>query len=209
MNKIEKLKTMRSYFPNATIELDYNTPWQLLIAVTLSAQTTDKAVNKVTKNLFLKYPTSYLLSIASFDDVYCHVKHLGLANQKTRNIISLSKIYFNDFNDEMPKSREKLVSLPGVGIKTANVCLANIYNLNYIAVDTHIHRICIRLAIVPNNSNVLDVEKTLTRLLKNENLNDYHHSLIFFGRYHCKARNPMCLECKLKNNCRFYKKEIK
>lgn len=207
LTKLEKLKIMREYFPNAHAELNYETPWQLLIAVALSAQTTDKAVNKVTKDLFYHYPDANSLKSANYNDVLNIVKKIGLANTKTKNIIALSKTYDEDFNNIMPKDRNLLTSLPGVGVKTANVCLANIYDMPYMAVDTHIERITKRTAIAPLKASVLDIEKILERVLKGENINDYHHTLIFFGRYHCTARNPKCNDCRLKKNCRYYKSE--
>ncbi len=205
MTKLEKLKIAASYFPQAEAELDFDSPFQLLIAVLLSAQTTDKAVNKVTVNLFREYPDAKTLMNANYSDIYNIINKIGLAKTKSKNIIATAKIYHESFNDILPRDRDMLISLPGVGIKTANVCLANIYGFQLMAVDTHVERISKRLAITPNDSSVLKVEKTLNRLLKDEDINQFHHSLIFFGRYHCKASSPKCSECLLTNECRYYK----
>lgn len=209
MTKLQKLQVVKSYFPNATIDLNYETPFQLLIAVVLSAQTTDIAVNKVTVDLFRQYPDANALKKAEQTDVQALIKTIGLSKSKSKNIIELAAIYDTKFAGVMPKSRELLMELPGVGQKTANVVLANLFNMPYIAIDTHIHRICIRLAIVPEKTNVYKTEETLMRVLKNEDLLQYHHSLIYFGRHICTAKSPKCTECALKNNCRYFRQRSK
>lgn len=209
MKKLDKLKIANDYYPNAKIELNYKTNFQLLVAVMLSAQTTDKAVNAATKKLFTKYYEAKDFVNLTYEYLYGYLKKIGLGRTKTKNLIKLAYEINTQYSDKIPDDRKLLMELSGVGQKTANVVLANVYNKQYIAVDTHIERICKRLAITPENYNVLEVEKTLERVLKQENLNNYHHGLIFFGRYHCKARNPQCEECKLKNECRYYKNRRK
>lgn len=205
MTKLMRLQIAKSYYPNATPELKYSNEFELLIAVMLSAQTTDKAVNKATTNLFSKFPSSQSLQDADVKDILQEIKHLGLANTKAKNVKSIATVYNSQWNNVLPKVREQLIQLPGVGIKTANVVLAIIYDMPYMAVDTHVLRICKRLKIIPEHRNELYAEKTLERILKDENINQYHQSLIYFGRYHCKAQNPNCSNCKLSDECRYYK----
>lgn len=205
MTKLERLQEAKSYFPDATPELNYNNELELIIAVMLSAQTTDKAVNKVTAVLFDKYPDANSLAKASFEDILEIVKYIGLAKRKAMNVQKICKFYIEEFNYKLPKDRDRLMEMPGVGQKTANVVLAIIYDMPYMAVDTHVYRICKRLKIIPEHRNELYAEYTLERILKGENINQYHQSLIYFGRYHCLARNPKCNECTLTGDCRYYK----
>lgn len=209
MKKLDKLKIAKSYYPNADVELNHYNNFQLLVAVMLSAQTTDKMVNRATKNLFLQYKTAYEFKNLTFDELYEHLKIIGFAKTKTNNLLKLSKIVDEEYQGEVVNSKEELIKLPGVGSKTANVVLATIYGQNYMAVDTHILRISKRLALVKQSAKVEQVEKEIEKILKKENMNQYHHSLIFFGRYHCTARKPNCHECKLKEECYHYKKESK
>lgn len=201
--KLNVLKEVSRYYPDASVELDYETEYQLLVAVMLSAQTTDKNVNKVTKVLFKKYPTAKDMKNIDKDELLSILKTLGLAKTKRNNLLKLSKIYDEELNNIMPKSRKELTKLPGVGVKTASAVLANIYGMQYIAVDTHINRICERLKIVKEGNAPEKTMQTLERILKDEDLNKYHHSLLFFGRYHCLARNPKCYECTLIDKCRY------
>lgn len=205
MKKIEKLHIIKNMYPEAKIELYYNTPFQLLMSVMLSAQTTDIMVNRATKDLYKKYKSAEDYKNLNFDFLYSYLKIVGFATTKTKNLLKTAKIIAEDYKGIIPDKREILVTLPGVGQKTANVVLSNLYGQNYIAVDTHIERICKRLAISKESSTVLKVEEDLVRILKGEDLNQYHHSLIFFGRYHCKAKKPDCLECPLQKDCRYFK----
>lgn len=201
-NKI--LNLIREMFPNASCELNYNNNFELLIAVVLSAQTTDKRVNLVTDDLFKKYPTPVLLSNAQYNDVYNIIKSLGLAKSKTNNIINLSKALVNDYEGVVPNTREKLEQLPGVGRKTANAVLMEGFRIPAIAVDTHVSRVSNRLGL-SNSNDVKVIEKDLISLYDEKDFYYVHHGLLFFGRYHCKAQNPYCDQCKLKEYCNYKK----
>lgn len=209
MNKLERLKVAKSYYPDATPELNYSNELELVIAVMLSAQTTDKAVNKVTDVLFAKYQTADQYLIAGYDNVYPIISKLGLAKTKANNLLAICKFYIEELNYKLPADRLKLMEMPGVGQKTANVVLAILFDMPYMAVDTHVLRVSKRLKIIPEHRNELYAEYTLERLLKGENINSYHQSLIYFGRYHCKAKNPQCDNCKLQTECRYYKQNNK
>lgn len=194
------LNTIKEMFPNAGCELNYNNMFELLIAVCLSAQTTDKRVNIVTKTLFEKHPTCFLLSEANYNDVYEIIKSLGLAKNKTKNIIELSKCLVNNYNGIVPNVREELEKLPGVGRKTANAVLMEGFKIPAIAVDTHVSRVSNRLGL-SNSDNVLNIEKDLMNTFDSSVWYDVHHGLLFFGRYFCLAKNPKCNECKLIDIC--------
>lgn len=191
-------------YPNASCELNYNTPFEFLIAVVLSAQTTDKKVNGVTSVLFDKYKNAYDLSNASFDDVYRILKPLGLAKGKTLNIINLSKeIVFLGY---IPETIGDLIKLTGVGNKTACVYMQEIYKEPHIAVDTHVSRVALRLGLT-KEKNPLKIQKDLeNRYLKEEYIKA-HHTFLFLGRYCCKSIKPNCNECLLRDICDYYKKE--
>ncbi len=209
MTKLERLQIAKSYFPNATPELDYNTDLELILAVMLSAQTTDKAVNKVTASLNALFPNKDIINIDYYDEIFNIIKPIGLAKTKTSNYINICMYYYNEMQGKLPNDRNELIKMPGVGQKTANVVLAIIFDAPYMAVDTHVHRVCKRLKIIPENKDVLYCENTLERLLKGENINQYHQSLIYFGRYHCLAKKPKCNDCKLAMDCRYYKQHYK
>jgi endonuclease-3 len=186
-------------FPNAHCELVYNNHFELLIAIVLSAQTTDNKVNSVTPVLFKKYPTIKSLADANLDEVVSILKPLGLANNKAKNIIATANILKDK---EIPNTREELIKLPGVGRKTANVFLAEGLKINAFAVDTHVSRVAYRLGITKSEDPLI-IEKDLTNLFAEEDWIKLHHQMIFFGRYFCKAKNPNCKECKLKGHCLF------
>lgn len=186
-------------FPNAHCELVYNNHFELLIAIVLSAQTTDNKVNSVTPVLFKKYPTIKSLADANLDEVVSILKPLGLANNKAKNIIATANILKDK---EIPNTREELIKLPGVGRKTANVFLAEGLKINAFAVDTHVSRVAYRLGITKSEDPLI-IEKDLTNLFAEEDWIKLHHQMIFFGRYFCKAKNPNCKECKLKEHCLF------
>jgi len=186
--------------PNPKCELNYNKDYELLIATMLSAQTTDKRVNMVTDILFKKYPDLKSLRNANIEDIKQIIKPIGTYNKKALNIISIAK-ELQKFNDIVPNDRKFLESLPGVGRKTTNVVLSNIYNEKCIAVDTHVQRVSKRLGIT-KSEDVLITEKALYIFFKGEDFSRLHHQLVLFGRYYCKAINPKCEECKLKNICK-------
>ena len=199
MNEI--INYLDELIPNPKCELNYNKDYELLIATMLSAQTTDKRVNGVTEVLFKKYPNLEALRKANIDDIIDIIKPIGTYNKKAKNIIDIAN-KLKEKNDIVPNDREFLESLPGVGRKTTNVVLSNIYNIPCIAVDTHVHRVSIRLGIAKKNDDVYTTEKKLYKKFKDYDLCRLHHQLVLFGRYYCKAINPNCENCKLKNICK-------
>ena len=196
------LNTIREMFPNASCELNYNNLYELLVAVVLSAQTTDKRVNIVTLNLFKKYPTIDSLSKANYSDVYDIIKSLGLAKTKTTNIIALANALVNEFEGVVPNTREQLQLLPGVGRKTANAVLMEGFRIPAIAVDTHVSRVSNRLGL-SNSNDVKKIEQDLMKLYDEKDWYFVHHGLLFFGRYFCLSQNPKCNECSLKDICTY------
>ena len=192
------LDYLNELFPNAKCELNYTKDYELLIAVMLSAQTTDKKVNQVTEVLFTKYPSIELLSTAPLTDVEEILRPIGTYHVKAKNVIAIAqKLKIKPVCND----RTYLESLPGVGHKTTNVVLSELYNEPYLAVDTHIERIAKRLGLAKKNDDVLTVEKKLLKLIPKSNVIHIHHQMIFFGRYHCKAKKPNCLNCKLIDIC--------
>ena len=193
-------ETLGEMFPDAKCELNYRNIFELLIAVSLSAQTTDVLVNKVTKPLFEKYPTAFELSKANQADVLEMIKSIGLSNNKSKNIIALSKRLVEEKNGEVPCDYDYLVSLPGVGRKTTNLVLSEGFKIPRIAVDTHVLRVSNRLGFI-DTQDVLKVEEKLMETYKKENWHMLHHRLLFFGRYFCKAKNPECSKCPFIDIC--------
>ncbi|MEY3617206.1 MAG: glycosylase and apyrimidinic lyase [Pseudomonadota bacterium] len=193
--------------PHPTTELIYQTPFQLLIAVILSAQATDKSVNKATLLLFSEAPNAKQLAQMKLSDVELYIKTIGLYKTKAKNILETAKIIDREFQGHVPQDRLALEALPGVGRKTANVILNTIFNEPTIAVDTHIFRIANRINLAPGE-NVLQVEKKLIKLTPKEFLQDAHHLLILHGRYTCIARQPKCSVCVIYDLCE-YKKKLK
>ncbi len=198
----EILDFLNELFPNAHCELKYQTKFQLLIAIVLSAQTTDNKVNSITPILFEQYPTIKDLAEANLLDVIKILTPLGLANNKAKNIIETAKCLIEKYNEEIPKTKEELVLLPGVGVKTANVYMAEGLKIQAFAVDTHVSRVSNRLGI-SNGPNPIKIEEDLKEFFKNDDWIKLHHQFIFFGRYFCKAKNPECIKCKLKRYCNF------
>ena len=192
-------------FPNPKCELNYTKDYELLLATMLSAQTTDKRVNSVTEILFKKYPTVKSLAQADIKDIQNIIRPIGTFHKKSQNLIEIAKKLDNDFNGKLPNNREYLESLPGVGRKTANVVLSNIFNVPCIAVDTHVSRVSKRLNLAKEKDEPIQIEKKLNKIFKQEDLCKRHHQMVLFGRYHCLARNPKCEECKLKEICKYYK----
>lgn len=186
-------------FPDAKCELNYHNLFELLVSVVLSAQTTDQKVNKVTPLLFSKYPDAYLLGNARYEDVVEIIKPLGLSQNKAKNIINLSRKLFEDKCGIVDDNFHYLITLPGVGRKTANVVLAEGFNLPALPVDTHILRISNRLGLSSSNNPDI-VEKDLERLYDKDKWADIHIKFLFFGRYLCKAKNPNCIICPFKES---------
>ena len=205
-NKI--ISYLDEIIPNPKCELNYSKDYELLIAVMLSAQTTDKRVNDVTNILFTRYDNLEKLSKANINSIIDIIKSLGTFNKKASNIIEISKSLLETQNGIVPNNREYLESLPGVGRKTANVVLSELFNEQYIAVDTHIKRVSIRLNLANKNDDVLTIEKKLSYKFKEYNAKRIHHQLLLFGRYYCKANKPNCSNCKLKSICKYKKKTI-
>ena len=193
--------------PEPRTELQYDTPFHLLLAVILSAQCTDKRVNIVTPPLFEAYPTPYELAAASEEQVYEYIRSVTFPNNKTRSLLKAARMLVDDFGGEVPSDLDSLMKLPGVGRKTANVMLAVVWNRATMAVDTHVFRVSERLGLTRNSKNPLTTERTLVRHIPEELLSTAHHWLILHGRYVCKARRPLCLDCGLRPFCREYNKK--
>lgn len=194
-------------YPDAYCELNYNKDYELLIAIVLSAQTTDKRVNKVTPVLFSKYSSLEELAEAPIDDIESIIKEIGTFKKKSVFVKKIAEALVKDCNGIVPNDREYLESLPGVGRKTVNVFLAEYYKVPAIAVDTHVERVSKRLKICKKAATVKEVEKALMKRVPQDRWIKMHHQLIFFGRYHCKAMKPECDNCKLCNRCRYYKEK--
>ena len=195
---IEKLTKL---FPNAKCELNYSNDWQLLIAILLSAQCTDKKVNQVTPTLFSKYPSLKDLKEANLNDIEQLIHPLGLSNTKANNIIKLSAILHDQYNDKVPSEKKDLVSLPGIGNKTANVMLIEYFNIPAFPVDTHVSRVTKRLGLCAENMNVTQIENKIMKIFPKNTWADLHIRMVLFGRYICKARKPECDKCRIKELC--------
>lgn len=203
------LDVMEEMFPDAHIELTFSNSFELVIAVLLSAQTTDVNVNKVTPALFdrFKTPEDYLaVPVTEIEEM---IRSIGLYRTKAKNIQKMCQTLLDDFAGEVPKTRKELMSLAGVGRKTANVVMSVAFNEPAIAVDTHVERVAKRLAFCRWKDSVIQVENTLMKKIPIEEWSVTHHRMIFFGRYHCKARNPECPTCPLLDICREGKKQMK
>ena len=205
---IEAVQTMGDLFPDAHCELNHRNAFELLIATILSAQATDVGVNKVTPKLFERFPTPACLAAASEEEVIECIQSLGLYRNKAKNIRLCAQQLMERFDGEVPKTREELVSLAGVGRKTANVVMSVAFNIPAFAVDTHVERISKRLQICRKKDTVLEVEETLCRKIPKELWSRAHNWMIFFGRYHCIARKPKCHECPLLEMCAFGQREV-
>lgn len=196
------VQELNKLYPDAKCELNHSSHFELLIAVVLSAQTTDQRVNMVTPQLFKKYPDALSLSRANVKEVEKIIKSIGLYHNKSINIIELSKVLVEKFDGVVPSDKDDLQSLPGVGRKTANVILSNCFNVPAFAVDTHVSRVSKRLTIAKKDDEVLTIEKKLNRIFAKDLWCKLHHQFIFFGRYKCKAKNPECEDCPFIDFCR-------
>ncbi|WKV13538.1 endonuclease III [Marivirga harenae] len=211
MTRKERYEAFLDYFsknqPQAETELHYENPYQLLVAVILSAQCTDKRVNIVTPALFEAFPTPEHLANSHFDEVLPYIKSISFMNNKTKHLLGMAKILVEDFDSVVPESIDDLQKMPGVGRKTANVIASVIYNQPAMAVDTHVFRVSKRLGLVNQNAKTpLEVEKTLIKHIPSEYVHVAHHWLILHGRYVCVARRPKCEECKITHICRYFEK---
>ena len=190
--------------PDPRTELEYDTPFHLLLSVILSAQCTDKRVNMVTPPLFEAYPDPASLARATEEEVFPYIKSVTFPNNKTRHLIRAAKVLVEEFGGEMPSDIDSLMKLPGVGRKTANVMLAVVWNKAAMAVDTHVFRVNNRIGLTNDSKTPEATEKTLVKNIPSELLSRAHHWLILHGRYVCKARKPECQECGIRQWCRMY-----
>lgn len=202
MKNKEIIAYLDTIIPNPRCELEYSKDYELLIATMLSAQTTDKRVNEVTRDLFKKYPSLKDLVDADIEDIKKIIRSIGTYNKKASNIKNIAKNLLEKSNGIVPNDRKFLESLDGVGRKTTNVVLSNIYNVPCIAVDTHVSRVSKRLGIAKEADDVVVVEKKLNKFFKDDDLCRLHHQLVLFGRYYCKAIKPECENCGLKKYCK-------
>lgn len=193
-------------YPNPKCELEYSKDYELLLAIVMSAQTTDKRVNMVNRVLFKKYDTLDKLNNADINDIESIIKPIGTYKKKAMYIKEISSRLINDNIKVIPNDKEYLSTLPGVGRKTINVFLSIIYNEPLIAVDTHVNRVSKRLNLANEEDDVLDVENKLMELFPKDKWSKTHHQLVFFGRYKCKSINPLCNDCKLKDICKYNNK---
>lgn len=210
MTRKERYATVINYFqefaPEAETELVYDNPYQLLVAVILSAQCTDKRVNLTTPAIFEQYPDVYTLSQTNFDALFPLIKSISYPNNKTKHLIGMAQMVVNNFNGNIPMTVDELIQLPGVGRKTANVITSVIDQQPNMAVDTHVFRVSHRLGLVNKNATTpLAVEKELIKYIPKDLVHKAHHWLILHGRYICLARNPKCEDCGLQDTCLYFK----
>lgn len=207
MNKVVMIEDyLDELFPDSKCELNYSKDYELLIAIVLSAQTTDKRVNSVTPFLFSKYDTLENLMNADIHDIESILRPLGSFRKKASYVKEIARILFLDYDNKVPIRRKDLEAMPGVGRKTVNVFLGEFYNIPAIAVDTHVERVSKRLGLAKDKDNVREVEEKLKRAFKRDVWAKRHLQLVLFGRYHCKAISPNCDDCKLKNICKYEKR---
>ena len=208
MNKKESdvIAFMAKRFPDAKCALVFSNPYECVCAVMLSAQTTDKSVNLVTPKLFETYPNPSSLAKANLEDVESIIKSLGLYKNKAKNLIAMAKVLVDEHGGEVPSRKEDLVSLPGVGVKTANVVGAECFGTAAIAVDTHVSRVATRLGYAKEGTDPVKIEGILEKRFPKESHIKLHHQLIWFGREICHARKPDCASCELGSHCLYFKK---
>lgn len=212
MLKKERYEAFINHFsenqPVAETELQYESPFQLLVAVVLSAQCTDKRINQVTPALFEAFPTPAHLASSHFDELFPYIRSVSYPNNKTKHLLGLGKMLIEDFGGEIPSTVAELVKLPGVGRKTANVITSVVWNQPNMAVDTHVYRVSRRLGLVTQTATTpLEVEKQLIRHIPKQYVHVAHHWLILHGRYVCLARTPKCDECSITHFCKFFEKK--
>ena len=209
MTQKERYERLIAYFeaerPTAKSELVYENPYQLLVAVILSAQCTDKRVNMTTPALFAAYPTPQDLAQATVEEVFEYIKSISYPNNKSKHLVGMAQKLVGDFGGEVPSDVDELQTLPGVGRKTANVIASVIFNLPALAVDTHVFRVANRIGLTKNSKSPLQTERELVKHIPSEKIPIAHHWLILHGRYVCQARKPHCTECGIKDLCDYYK----
>jgi endonuclease-3 len=209
----EKYKYFIEYFeknmPIAKSELNYENPYQLIVAVILSAQCTDKRVNMTTPALFERYPDAEALSKATVEEIYELIKSISYPNNKSKNLLGMAKVLMSDFNGIVPEDVDKLQTLPGVGRKTANVVASVAFNKPAMAVDTHVFRVSARIGLTKNAKNPLETEKQLVKYIPESIIPKAHHWLILHGRYVCKARKPDCEKCGINTICEYFLTKVK
>lgn len=213
MTKKERYQAFVNYFkeafPEPQTELHYSNPFELLVAVVLSAQCTDVRINKVTPALFHEFPTPELMASATFDELFELIRSVSYPNNKTKHLMGLSKMIMENYGGEVPEKHEDLQKLPGVGRKTANVVVSVLYNMPAMAVDTHVFRVSKRLGLVTQSAKTpLEVEKQLVKHIPDQYIHKAHHWLILHGRYVCIARNPKCATCKITHFCQYWEKTV-
>jgi endonuclease-3 len=213
MTKKERFQKVIDYFsehmPVAETELNYTNPYELLVAVILSAQCTDKRVNMVTPHLFKRFPEPDSLAVASFEEVFSLIRSISYPNNKAKHLIGMAQMLLEKFNGVVPSEIKDLTLLPGVGRKTANVIASVVYNKPTMAVDTHVFRVSARLGLSTNAKTPLQTEEQLIKYLPKEIVPKAHHWLILHGRYICLARSPKCNECGLTEMCKYFKLKAK
>ncbi|MBD5191172.1 MAG: endonuclease III [Bacteroidales bacterium] len=200
------IETLERNMPEPETELNYDSPFHLLLAVILSAQCTDKRVNQVTPALFKAYPDVESLAEASEEEVFEYIRSVSYPNNKTRHIINAARMLRDEFGSEIPQSLDELVKLPGVGRKTANVMLSVVWNKAAMAVDTHVFRVSERIGLTTNSKTPLATEKRLVKYIPSDKIAKAHHWLILHGRYVCTARTPKCMNCAISDYCRYFRK---
>jgi endonuclease III len=198
------LAWFEEHMPVAETELHYSTPFELLVAVILSAQCTDKRVNMITPRLFKQYPTAEIMARAEVEDIFELIRSVSYPNSKAKYLVSMAKMLVEQFGGEVPEEREQLMKLPGVGRKTANVIAAVVYHRPTMAVDTHVFRVANRIGLTTNAKTPLETELTLIKYIPEALIPKAHHWLILHGRYICVARKPHCWECGLAPYCRYF-----
>jgi endonuclease-3 len=213
MKKQARYEKIISYFsehnPIAETELQYSNPFELLVAVILSAQCTDKRVNLTTPKLFARFPDAITLAAATSDEVFSYIRSLSYPNNKAKHLVGMAQQLISEFNIEVPSKVDDLVKLPGVGRKTANVIASVIFNQPTMAVDTHVFRVSARIGLTTNAKNPLQAELQLVKFLPDAIIPLAHHWLILHGRYVCLARTPKCAECGLTEACKFFQTKQK
>ena len=212
ITKKDRFKFVLDYFlkhqPIAETELKYASPYELLVAVILSAQCTDKRVNMITPPFFERFPTAESLAHAEVDEIFQYIRSCSYPNNKSKNLLGMAKMLTNDFEGVVPDDVNELQKLPGVGRKTANVIASVVFNKPALAVDTHVFRVAARIGLTTNAKTPLETERQLVKYIPEDLLAIAHHWLILHGRYVCVARKPKCKECPLKEVCKYYQSQL-